>query len=157
MPENLELFPSIAYNRAMIICGIDFGDARTGIARVNTALPIVTPLPTIRDRSLDGTAEKAARILKEQAAQLVVVGLPRNMDGSEGFRAEKVRLFGEKLKDLTGIPVEYYDERLTSTYAHHIMDQTETFGKKRKNQVDAIAATLILQSYVDAKKQKEDL
>lgn len=138
------------YNKDMIILGIDYGDSRTGIARVNTTCPIVTPVGTIKDKTIEGAAQKAAQIAKEEKAEKIVLGLPRNMDGSEGPRAEKTRHFGDLLGQLVDLEIILSDERLSSSYAHNIMNFTDTRGKKRKESVDALAATIILQSYVDS-------
>ena len=134
----------------MIILGIDYGDSRTGVARVNMTCPIVTPVGTIKDKSIEGAAQKVAQVASEEKAEKIVLGLPRNMDGSEGPRAQKTRHFGELLKQLLDIDIIFCDERLSSSYAHNIMNFTDTRGKKRKESVDALAATIILQSYVDS-------
>ena len=130
--------------------GIDYGDARTGMAKVDTACPIVTPLETIKDRSVESTAAKAAEMICAQNAGRVVIGLPKNMDGSLGFRAEKVQLFADLLREKISCEIVFSDERLTSCYAHTVMNMTDTRGKKRKEEVDALAATIILQNYVDS-------
>jgi putative Holliday junction resolvase len=134
----------------MIILGIDYGDSRTGVARVNMTCPIVTPIGTIKDKTIEGTAQKVAKLAQAENAEKVVLGLPRNMDGSEGPRAEKTRHFGELLAQLLDLEIIFSDERLSSSYAHNIMNFTDTRGKKRKESVDALAATIILQSYVDS-------
>lgn len=138
------------YNKVMIILGIDYGDSRTGIARVNTTCPIVTPVGTIKDKSIEGAAQKVAQIALSEKAEKLVLGLPRNMDGSEGPRAEKTRHFGELLSQFIDLEIIFSDERLSSSYAHNIMNFTDTRGKKRKESVDALAATIILQTYVDS-------
>ena len=134
----------------MITMGIDYGDSRTGIARVNTACPIVTPVGTIKDKTIEGTAQKAAEIARNEKAEKIVLGLPLNMDGTEGARAEKTRLFADLLHQYSDIEILFSDERLSSSYAHNIMNFTDTRGKKRKESVDALAATIILQTYVDS-------
>lgn len=134
----------------MIIIGIDYGDSRTGIARVNTACPIVTPVGTIKDKSIEGAAQKAAEIAHTEKAEKIVLGLPLNMDGTEGARAEKTRLFADLLRKNIDVEIVFSDERLSSSYAHNIMNFTDTRGKKRKESVDALAATIILQTYVDS-------
>ncbi len=134
----------------MIILGIDYGDARTGVARVNTTCPIVTPVGTIKDASIEGAAEKVAQLARTEKAEKLVIGLPRNMDGSEGPRAEKTRRFGDLVKKHLDLEILFCDERLSSSYAHNIMNFTDTRGKKRKESVDALAATIILQTYVDS-------
>lgn len=134
----------------MIIIGIDYGDSRTGMARVNTTCPIVTPIGTIKEKSIESVAVKAAEIARNEKAQKIVIGLPLNMDGTEGYRAEKTRLFADLLSQNIDVEILFSDERLSSSYAHNIMNITDTRGKKRKESVDALAATIILQSYVDS-------
>lgn len=136
----------------MILLGIDFGDSRTGIARLNTSMPIATPLPTLKSKNINSVAEYVAKTATEEQAELIVLGLPLNMDGSHGPRADKVKLLGSLISEQTDIPIEYSDERLTSSYAHTVMNFTDTRGKKRKDSVDAVAATMILQSYYDKNK-----
>ena len=130
----------------MILLGIDFGDSRTGIARLNTSMPIATPLPTLKSKNINSVAEYVAKTATEEQAELIVLGLPLNMDDSHGPRADKVKLLGSLISEKTDIPIEYSDERLTSSYAHTVMNFTDTRGKKRKDSVDAVAATMILQS-----------
>jgi len=139
----------------MIIIGIDFGDSRTGMARINSQFPIASPLETIKCKDINKVAQIASEMIKSNNAELVVIGLPLNMDGSHGPRADKVKLFASILKELIDVDIEFNDERLTSTYAHNLMNITDTVGKKRKESVDAIAATLILQSYCDKMKNLE--
>lgn len=139
----------------MIMIGIDFGDSRTGMARINSMYPIASPLETIKCKDINKVASLAADVIKSNNAELVVIGLPLNMDGSHGPRADKVKLFASILQPLIDVKIEFNDERLTSTYAHNIMNITDTVGKKRKESVDAIAATLILQSYCDRMKNSE--
>ncbi len=136
----------------LIIIGIDFGDSRTGMAKLNTDFPIATPLPTIKCRDINQIADKAADMIKEYNGKRVVLGLPLNMDGSHGPRADKVKLFASLLSERISVQIDFNDERLTSAYAHSIMNITDTSGKKRKESVDAAAATIILQSYFDKNK-----
>ena len=89
-----------------------------------------------------------AQIVKENDVGELVVGLPRNMDGSEGSRAELCRQFADKLGEVTGLPVKMWDERWTTVEAHRILNDHNYHGKKRKNTVDAVAASLILEGYL---------
>ena len=93
------------------------------------------------------------KISKENSVGTIVVGLPRNMDGSEGARAELCREFAEVLKEATGLPIVMWDERRTTVEAHNILSQHNYHGKKRKNTVDAVAASLILEGYLAFKKR----
>ena len=95
------------------------------------------------------TAPAVADAAKEKRAELIVVGNPLNMNGTEGPRSEKCRAFAEMLSQLAGVPVELYDERLTTVSAHNILSELNVRGKKRKDNVDELSATLILQDYID--------
>jgi putative Holliday junction resolvase len=92
--------------------------------------------------------EETARLAKEKEVTQIVVGLPKNMDGTEGARAEVCKGFAQKIGDLTGIPVAMWDERRTTVEAHNILSEHNYHGKKRKNTVDAVAASLILEGYL---------
>ena len=98
------------------------------------------------------TAEAVAAAAAEKKAELIVVGNPVNMNGTEGPRSEKCRAFAHMLGELSGIPVELYDERLTTVSAHNIMSELNVRGKKRKDNVDELSATIILQNYIDRNK-----
>ena len=93
------------------------------------------------------------RLCKENMVGEIVVGLPKNMDGTEGVRAELCREFAEILKEATGLPVAMWDERRTTLEAHNILSQHNYHGKKRKETVDAVAASLILEGYLAFKKR----
>ena len=138
----------------MIIMSIDYGDARTGIAVCDQMEMLASPAEVIHS---DYEPKVIARI-KELSAlykpDLFVVGLPKNMNSSVGERAEKCMLFGENLKKETGIETVMWDERLTTVSAHNYLNQTNTRGKKRKNVVDAVAATIILEDYLSFRKNK---
>ena len=96
--------------------------------------------------------EKIKEIISSQNPEMIVIGLPRNMDGSYGFRCEKCKQLGEELKKEIDIPVEYEDERLTTVIAHDILSNNNVKGKKRKANVDAVSAVVILQSFIDKRK-----
>lgn len=135
-----------------IILGVDYGDARTGLA-VNAGT-FAFGAGCVRCEGMKKTAEGVARAAEERKAQLIVVGNPINMNGTEGPRSEKCRAFAGILSEMTGIPVELYDERLTTVTAHNILSEMNVRGKKRKDSVDELSATLILQDYIDSKKGK---
>lgn len=139
----------------MVIMGVDFGDARTGIAICGKSEIAASPAGVIAEKDFDKCIEKTAEAAKENHAEMIVVGYPKNMNGSIGERAEKCRLFAEKLQELTGCPVELWDERCTTVSAHNYLNITNTRGKKRKAVVDAVAATIILESYLDYRKNKK--
>ena len=140
----------------MIIMSVDFGDVRTGIAVCGKSELIASPVTVISERDFDKCAEKTAALAKEQRAERIVVGYPKNMNGTVGERAEKCSLFADKLKELTGIPVVLWDERNTTVSAHNALNVTNTRGKKRKAVVDAVAATIILESYLEYRRNSRE-
>ncbi len=139
----------------MIIMSVDFGDSRTGLAVCGKSELMASPVGVISEKDFDKCIEKTAAAAKEHHAELIVVGYPKNMNNTIGERCEKCRLFAEKLKELTGCPVELWDERCTTVSAHNYMNVTNTRGKKRKAVVDAVAATIILESYLGFRKNKK--
>ena len=130
------------------IMGIDYGDARTGVAISDLLCSIVGSTKVIHSRNMDKTIDAVCELLKGSDVGEIVVGLPKNMDGSEGPRAELCRAFAEQLKEATGLPVNLWDERRTTVEAHNILSQHNYHGKKRKDTVDAVAASLILEGYL---------
>lgn len=136
----------------MKIMAIDYGDARTGIA-ISDALCMLTGFTTVIHAY---TPEKVAAAIQELIAQHgvteLVMGFPKNMDGSEGPRAELYRSFADLLAEKTGLKPVLWDERRTTVDAHRILSQNNIHGKKRKNTVDAVAASLILEGYLQFRK-----
>lgn len=132
----------------MRILAVDYGDARTGIAMSDLLCSIVGSTTVIHSWNQDKTLEEILRLVKENGVGEIVVGLPKNMDGSEGVRAELCRQFADKLREMTGLSVHMWDERRTTVEAHNILSQHNYHGKKRKNTVDAVAASLILEGYL---------
>lgn len=130
------------------IMGIDYGDARTGVAISDLLCSIVGSTTVVPSRNREKAIADIVRMTKEQEVGTIVVGLPRNMDGTEGVRAQLCREFAEELKNATGLPVEMWDERRTTVEAHNILSQHNYHGQKRKNTVDAVAAALILEGYL---------
>lgn len=139
----------------MIILGIDLGKARTGLAICDRDELLASPLPVITERNWERLAEKIASVAKERDAELLVVGLPRNMDGSEGESAQNAREMGRLLEMASGLPVTFCDERGTTITAHGYLNDTNTRGKKRKAVVDAVAATVILESYLQSRRNRK--
>lgn len=135
---------------AKIIMGVDYGDARTGLAL--NAGSFAFGAGCVRAEGMRRTAEEVAAAAAEKSAKLIVVGNPINMNGTEGPRSEKCRAFAKMLGEISGIPVELYDERLTTVSAHNIMSELNVRGKKRKDNVDELSATIILQDYIDRHK-----
>lgn len=136
----------------MKIMSVDYGDARTGIAFCDKNEILATAFATINESYQPKLIEKTKEIISSQNPEMIVIGLPRNMDGSYGFRCEKCKQLGEELKKEIDIPVEYEDERLTTVIAHDILSNNNVKGKKRKANVDAVSAVVILQSFIDKRK-----
>lgn len=139
----------------MRILAVDYGDARTGLASCDAYESIASPVGTICEWNRDKLAEKIAAKAKDLGSELIVMGLPVNMDGSQGERAEKCREFGEILNKLTGLEVVMWDERVTTVQAIGILNETNVRGKKRKAVIDAVAATLILEGYMDYRRKNK--
>lgn len=138
----------------MIILAVDLGKARTGLAVCDKDELLASPLGTIEEKHMEKVAEKIAVIAKERKAELIVVGLPKNMDGSEGESALNARAFAQQLQELCMLPVEMQDERGTTITAHNFLNTTDTRGKKRKKVVDTLAATIILEDYLNYRKNQ---
>ena len=130
------------------IMGIDYGDARTGIAVSDLLCSIVGTTKVIHSRNMDKTIAAVCELLNGSDIGEIVVGLPKNMDGTEGARAELCKEFAQKLREATGLPVAMWDERRTTVEAHNVLSQHNYHGKKRKDTVDAVAASLILEGYL---------
>lgn len=128
--------------------GVDYGDARTGVAVSDLLCSIVGTTTVIHSRNPEKTATEIARIATQSDVGEIALGLPKNMDGSEGPRAELCREFAKLLEEKTGLPVKLWDERRTTVEAHNILSEHNYHGKKRKNTVDAVAASLILEGYL---------
>lgn len=132
----------------MRVMGVDYGDARTGIAISDLLCSIVGTTTVIHSRNTDKTVAEILRLVKENEVGEIAVGLPKNMDGTEGVRAELCRALATRLEEESGLPVKLWDERRTTVEAHNILSAHNYHGKKRKNTVDAVAASLILEGYL---------
>lgn len=132
----------------MVILSVDYGDARTGIAACDALQMLASPVMVIHQTEKEPLADEICRIAAEKKAQKLVLGLPKNMDGSEGFRAQACREFAALLSEKSGLPVDFQDERLTTVSAHNALNLTNTRGKKRKAVVDAVSAVIILEDYL---------
>lgn len=133
----------------MKIMSVDFGDVRTGIAVCDRTEFLASPVGMIEERNLQECAMKVAYMAGEYDVKEIIVGLPKNMDGSEGFRADKCKEFADMIGNFTEIPVKMWDERRTTITAHNILNETNTRGKKRKEVIDQVAAVVILESYLE--------
>ena len=132
------------------IMGIDYGDARTGIAISDLLCTIVGTTTVIHSRKDEKTLQEISRLVKEHDVGSIVMGLPKNMNGTEGPRAQLCRDFAEQVRQVTGLEVVLWDERRTTVEAHNILSEHNYHGKKRKNTVDAVAAALILEGYLNS-------
>lgn len=131
------------------IMGVDYGDARTGIAISDLMCSIVGSTTVVPSRNADRAIADIVLLCRENQVGHIVVGLPRNMNGTEGPRAQLCREFAQRLKEATGLEVTMWDERRTTVEAHNILSQHNYHGQKRKNTVDAVAASLILEGYLN--------
>ena len=137
---------------SMRVIGIDYGDARVGVAVSDETGFLASAVCTVNVTGMRDACKKVAEKIKELNGTLIVLGLPKNMDGSESFRAEKSRAFAEMIGNATSLEVVFMDERLSTVEAYTYMNITDFNGKKRRDVVDALSAQIILQSYLD----KED-
>ena len=155
MPEfdtiKIEQLNSLADVKATSgkILSVDFGDTRTGLAVSDVSRFLASGIGYISPGGIDKTAEAVAAAAKEQRAVAVIVGLPVNMDGSEGSRATRCRKFAAFVKELSGLPVAMFDERMTTMTASRYLNETNTRGKKRKTVIDTLSAQIILQNCLD--------
>ena len=132
----------------MRVMAIDYGDARTGVALSDPSGLLTGFTTVIHSRNRETVLAQLAALCKERGADRLVMGFPRNMDDTEGPRAALYREFAASLEEATGMPVRLWDERRTTVEAHQILSSQNYHGKKRKNTVDAVAASLILEGYL---------
>ena len=132
----------------MRVMAIDYGDARTGVAVSDASGLLAGYTTVIHTRSQERAAEELARLARERQADELVMGFPRNMDGTEGPRAELYRAFAALVEEKTGMPVRLWDERRTTIEAHQILHASGKKMKSHRNNVDAVAASLILEGYL---------
>ena len=131
------------------ILGVDFGDVRTGLALSDPSRLLASGLETVAPGGLEKTAQFVAERAKKEGACAIVVGFPKNMDGSVGARADRCRQFAERLSELASLPVILFDERLTTVSASRYLNETNTRGKARKNAVDTLSAEILLQDVLN--------
>lgn len=132
----------------MKILAVDYGDARTGLAISDASELLATPLPQIEEKSMNKAAAAILEAARDQKAEMIVVGLPRNMDGTEGSRAQKTRKMAVILERDGQLPVRFCDERRTTVTAAAQLSEVGTFGKKRKKILDSVSAAVILESFL---------
>ena len=135
------------------IIGIDYGDARVGIAASDGTGFLASAVGTINVNGMRDACKKVTEKIKELGGTKIVLGLPKNMDGSESFRADKSKAFAEMISESTGLEVVFVDERLSTVEAYTYMNITDFNGKKRRSVVDALSAQIILQSYLDRERK----
>ena len=129
--------------------GVDYGDVRTGLAECDVSGMLASGICTISEGGMKNTAIRVEREARERSCKKIIIGLPKNMDGTEGSRVETVRAFASILSELTDIPIDFYDERMSTMVAYRFLDGSGTYGKKRKAAVDTLSAEIILQNYID--------
>ena len=135
----------------MVILSVDYGDARTGLAVCDKLEMLASPVGVIFEKYEPKVLEQVRLAAEKAKAQLIVVGLPRNMDGTFGERAEKCAAFAAKLGEFTGIQTATWDERLTTVSAHRALNEVNVRGKKRKEIVDAVSAVMILEDFLKSR------
>lgn len=158
MPENDSIYngervelDSLADVKASVgrILSVDFGDVRTGLAVSDASRLLASGIGYITPGGLEKTVLAVAQSAKDERAVAIIVGLPKNMDGSEGSRAERCKKFARMLKEQSGILVTTFDERMTTMTASRYLNETNTKGKKRKGVIDTLSAQIILQNCLD--------
>ena len=149
MGENLRDVSKLKDTKGRILA-VDFGDTRTGLAVSDPSRFLASGLGTVSPGGIEKTAQKVAEVALEQKASAIVVGLPKNMDGSEGFRAQRCVEFAELLEQkLPNVTVVMMDERLTTVSASRYLNETNTRGSRRKGVIDTLSAEIILQNALD--------
>lgn len=135
--------------------GVDYGDKRTGLAECDPTGMIAGGIGTISEGGMNKTAIRVAKEAEARSCRKIVIGLPKNMDGSEGPRADVVKAFAQLLSTHTDIPIDFYDERMTTMVAYRFLGETGTYGKKRRDAVDTLSAEIILQNYIDRERAEK--
>ena len=145
-------------NTTGTILGVDFGDKRTGLASCDPSRLIATAIGVISPGGIEKTADAVAAEALSRKVSAIVVGLPVNMDGSEGGRAARYRKFARLVEERIGedIPVCLFDERMTTMTASRFLNETNTRGAKRKEVIDALSAQIILQNFIDKLKNMKE-
>jgi putative Holliday junction resolvase len=138
------------------VLGVDYGDVRTGLAVSDPTGTLASGIGTLREGGMRNTARRVAAEAAARGACRIVVGLPKNMDGSEGPRAEVVRTFANLLAEETELPIVFCDERMSTMEAYRFLSATETYGRKRKDVVDTLSAEIILQSWLDRERRRSE-
>ena len=135
----------------MKIMSIDYGDVRTGIAFCDVNETLAYPYTVIKENYLPKLVVKIAEVIEKEKPEKIVIGLPRNMDGSYGYRCDECKNLGDELSKVVNLPIDFQDERLTTVIADQVLIDNNVHGKKKKQTIDAVSAVEILQSYIDKK------
>lgn len=138
----------------MIIMSVDYGDTRTGVAICDKKEILASPVTVITERYRPKLIKKLLDIVEERRPEMIVVGLPKNMDGSCGERCEKCTALADELREATGIEVNMWDERLTTVSAYRALNEADFHGRKTRQVIDAVAAVTILQDYLARRKSE---
>ena len=133
---------------------VDYGDVRTGLADCDPSGLIASGIGTVSPGGMRNTAILVADEARKRGCRRIIVGLPKNMDGSEGPRANVIKAFVAILSELTEIPIDLADERMTTMEAYRFLDGSGTYGKKRKGVIDTLSAQIILQDYLDRERAR---
>lgn len=136
--------------------GVDYGDVRTGLAECDVSGMLASGIATIKEGGMRNTANRVAKEAEARYCKKIIIGLPKNMDGTEGERSSVIKAFAEILSSITNIPIDFCDERMTTMQAYRFLDGAGTFGKKRKDVIDTLSAELILQSYIDRERARKE-
>ncbi len=140
----------------MRVMAIDYGDAHTGVALSDPTGFLVGTTATIDSWRQEVVVDRLAELIEEHRPEEVVLGFPKNMDGTDGRKADRYRELAARLEEAAGMKVILWDERRTTIDAHHILFNQGKDGRKRKKMVDAVAASLILENYLDYKRMKRE-
>lgn len=135
--------------------GVDYGDKRTGLAECDVTGFLASGITTVSEGGMRKTAERVAKEAIARNCKKIIIGLPRNMDGSEGPRADVIKAFAALLSEITDIPIDFYDERMSTMAAYRFLDGTSTYGKRRREVIDTLSAEIILQSYIDRERKSK--
>ncbi len=135
--------------------GVDYGDKRTGLAECDISGMLASGICTISEGGMKSTAIRVAKEAEARSCKKIIIGLPKNMDGSEGERTQVIRAFADLLREQTKIDIDFYDERMTTMAAYRFLGETGTYGKKRKESVDTLSAEIILQNYIDRERMAQ--
>ena len=134
--------------------GVDYGDKRTGLAECDASGLIASGIATVSEGGMRKTAERVAKEARERSCVKIIIGMPKNMDGTDGPRTEVVRAFADILREITDISIDFYDERMTTMVAYRFLGESGAYGKRRRDAVDTLSAEIILQNYID--KERND-